>query len=153
MSSRIAMFCWSALTALTLVLVPVASTVAGGENGVVRVKSAYAIDETVSRLKRDIAAKGIKLFKKIDQSKLASDAGIKVRPLRCWSSAIRRSGPIHYLQSGRWPRLAGCLLVFEDEKGVVWTAHRDFAWIDRGHGITDREAQMLRTLAPKTESE
>jgi hypothetical protein len=39
-------------------------------------KSAYPIGETIERLKKDIAGKGIKFFDEIDQSKLAADAGI-----------------------------------------------------------------------------
>ena len=34
------------------------------------------------------------------------------------------------------------LLVIEDEKGDVWTAYTDFAWIARRHGIQDREQQF-----------
>jgi hypothetical protein len=49
-------------------------------DGVVRVKSAFAMDETISRIKTDIANKGIRFFSEIDQSKLAADAGIKLRP-------------------------------------------------------------------------
>ena len=143
MSPRLAIVCWSAVTALILVLLPVAATVASGENGVVRVKSAYAIEETVSRLKQDIAAKGIKLFNEIDQSKLASDAGIKLRP----STLLVFGNPplgTQFITANPdagldWPVR---LLVFEDEKGVVWTAYTDFAWIARRHGITDREAQF-----------
>ena len=143
MSARIAIVCWSALLALILLLVPVAVTVASGESGVVRVKSAYVIDETVSRLKQDIAAKGIKLFNEIDQSKLASDAGIKLRP----STLLVFGNPplgTQFITANPdagldWPVR---LLVFEDEQGVVWTAYTDFAWIARRHGITDREAQF-----------
>ncbi len=51
-----------------------------GSDGIVRVKSAYPIGETIERLKKDIADKGIKFFDEIDQSKLAADAGIKLRP-------------------------------------------------------------------------
>src|SRR5690242_19727638 len=50
------------------------------EDGIVKVKSAYALKETIERLKQDIAAKGIKFFSEIDQAKLAEDAGIKLRP-------------------------------------------------------------------------
>src|SRR6476660_4348188 len=49
-------------------------------DGVVRVKSAYSFQNTVERLKRDIAAKGIRFFSEIDQAKLAADAGIKLNP-------------------------------------------------------------------------
>src|SRR5438876_143739 len=47
------------------------------DDGVIRVKSAYGVAETVARLKADIAAKGIKFFDEIDQQKLAADAGVK----------------------------------------------------------------------------
>ena len=50
------------------------------DSGIVRVKSAYSVPETVARLKADVAAKGIRFFEEIDQAKLAADAGIKLRP-------------------------------------------------------------------------
>ncbi len=50
------------------------------DNGIVRVKSAVPMAEAITRIKADIAAKGIKFFSEIDQSKLAADAGIKLRP-------------------------------------------------------------------------
>ena len=50
------------------------------DNGIVRVKSAVPMAEAIARIKADIAAKGIKFFSEIDQSKLAADAGIKLRP-------------------------------------------------------------------------
>jgi hypothetical protein len=56
------------------------SPVLAGDDGVITVKSAYSIRETIERLKKDIADKGIKFFNEIDQSKLAADAGIKLRP-------------------------------------------------------------------------
>ena len=45
------------------------------ENGVVAVRSAYAMTETVSRLKQDIAGKGLMFFQEVDQSKLAHETG------------------------------------------------------------------------------
>jgi hypothetical protein len=49
------------------------------DDGVVRVKSAHGVEETVKILERDIAAKGIKFFGEIDQAKLAAEAGIQLR--------------------------------------------------------------------------
>lgn len=68
----------SGLTAAALVVAPEA--LPKSSDGVVRVKSAYGFQETIERLKRDIAAKGIRFFSEIDQSKLAADAGIKLDP-------------------------------------------------------------------------
>src|SRR4029453_10709667 len=49
-------------------------------NGVVKGKSAYPMAETIDRLKKDVAAKGITFFAEIDQTKLAGNAGIKLEP-------------------------------------------------------------------------
>lgn len=53
---------------------------APASNGVVKVKSLYGFDDTITRLKADIAQKGIMFFSAIDQARLASDAGIKLSP-------------------------------------------------------------------------
>src|SRR5262245_28296944 len=50
------------------------------QNGIVKGKSAYPMAETIDRLKKDVAAKGITFFAEIDQTKLAAEAGIKLRP-------------------------------------------------------------------------
>jgi hypothetical protein len=50
------------------------------EDGIVKVRSAYSMDETIARVKQDIAGKGIMFFSAVDQSKLAADAGIKLPP-------------------------------------------------------------------------
>ncbi len=49
-------------------------------SGIIKVKSAYSVSETIARLKKDVADKGIKFFIEVDQAKLAADAGIKLRP-------------------------------------------------------------------------
>ena len=49
-------------------------------NGLVRVKSAHGFDETIARIKADVEAKGITFFQQIDQSRLAAEAGIQIRP-------------------------------------------------------------------------
>jgi len=56
------------------------AAVSRAEDGIVKVKSAYSVAETIARLKKDIAAKGIMFFSEIDQSQLAASAGVKLRP-------------------------------------------------------------------------
>jgi uncharacterized protein (DUF302 family) len=114
-----------------------------GEDGLIKVKSAYGIDETVARLKSDIAAKGIMFFSAIDQSQLAAGAGIPLRPSTLLifgnpplGTQFMTSNPYSGLD---WPVR---LLVIQDEKGDVWAAYTDFAWIARRHGIHDREQQF-----------
>jgi uncharacterized protein (DUF302 family) len=113
------------------------------DDGIVRVKSAYPVAETVTRLKQDVAAKGIMFFSEVDQAKLAAGAGITLRP----SVLLTFGNPplgTQFITSNPnagldWPVR---LLVFETEKGEVFAAYTDFAWIARRHGITDRDAQF-----------
>jgi uncharacterized protein (DUF302 family) len=113
------------------------------DNGVVRVKSAYNVDETIARLKADIATKGIRFFAEIDQSKLAQGAGISLHrstllefgnpPLGTQFITARAEAGLD------WPVR---LLVTEDERGDVWAVYTDFTWIAQRHGITNRGEQF-----------
>jgi uncharacterized protein (DUF302 family) len=133
----------SAVAAVVVCLSSYSALTSAGGDGIVRAKSAYPLGETVSRLKNDIAAKGIMFFSEVDQSQLAAGAGIALRP----SVLLTFGNPplgTQFITSNPnagldWPVR---LLVFESEKGEVWTAYTDFGWIARRHGIKDREAQF-----------
>ena len=114
-----------------------------GDDGLVKVRSAYSVDETIARIKQDIAAKGIMFFQEVDQAKLAAGAGIKLRPSTLLSfgnpplgAQFLTSNPYSGLD---WPVR---VLVLQDEAGAVWAAYTDFAWIAKRHHITDREKQF-----------
>jgi len=114
-----------------------------GDDGVVRVKSAYPLGETVERLKKDVADKGIRFFDEIDQARLAAGAGIT---LRASVLLIFGNPPLgtQFITANAnagldWPVR---LLVFEDENGEVWVAYTDFGWIARRHGIENRKDQF-----------
>ena len=114
-----------------------------GDDGIVTVKSAYPLGETIERLKRDIADKGIKFFNEIDQSRLAADAGIKLRPSVLLIFGNPPLGTQFITANANagldWPVR---LLVYESEKGEVWTAYTDFDWIARRNGIENRRDQF-----------
>ena len=120
-----------------------AHSAANLDDGVVKVKSAYSFDETVSRLKQDIEKKGIMFFSAVDQAKLGASANIALKP----STLLIFGNPplgIQFLTSNPsagldWPVR---LLVNQDDSGQVWAVYTDFAWIARRHGITDRDAQF-----------
>lgn len=126
-----------------LTAAPAAAQTPVGPDGLVRVRSAYGVDETVARLRADIAAKGIMFFSAVDQQQLAAQAGITLRP----STLLTFGNPplgAQFLTSNPysgldWPVR---LLVLQDEAGAVWAAYTDFDWIARRHGIGDRGAQF-----------
>jgi len=91
-------------------------------------KSIYPFAETIERLKKDIAAKGIRFFSEIDQTKLAADAGIKLDP----STLLVFGNPplgTQFIAANPnagldWPVR---LLVTQDGSGAVWAVYTDFA--------------------------
>ena len=110
-------------------------------DGVISVQSAFGFDETIRRLKADIADKKIMFFDAIDQAKLASGAGIELRP----STLLVFGNPPLGIQFLTAKPAAGLdwpvrLLVTEDAQGQVWAMYTDFAWIARRHGIENRDA-------------
>lgn len=119
-----------------------------GPDGVIRVRSAYGMQETISRIRADIAAKGILFFSAVDQQQLAADAGIKLNP----STLLTFGNPplgAQFLTANAvsgldWPVR---LLVLQDDAGTVWAAYTDFAWIARRHGIANRQEQFAKATS------
>jgi uncharacterized protein (DUF302 family) len=139
----------TAFVLATLLVLPMANSArAEGDDGIVKVKSAVSIPVAVARIKNDIASKGIKFFMEIDQSKLAADANIKLRP----STLLVFGNPplgTQFITSNPnagldWPVR---LLLTQDANGDVWAVWTDFDWIAKRHGIKDREAQFKMATA------
>jgi uncharacterized protein (DUF302 family) len=99
--------------------------------------------ETIKRMKKDIADKGIMFFDEIDQSKLAADAGVTLLPSTLLVFGNPPLGTL-FLTSDPdagldWPVR---VLVYQDDKGDVWVAYTDFTWIAKRHGITNRDKEF-----------
>jgi uncharacterized protein (DUF302 family) len=111
--------------------------------GVKRTPSAYGFDDTVARIKTDIAAKGIRFFTEIDQSKLGEGANIPLRPSKLLLFGNPPLG-VQFLTANPyagldWPVR---ILVFQDEGGKVWVAYTDFRYIAARYDLKDRDAQI-----------
>ncbi len=143
---------FASLLLFSLVAVACSAAWAESDDGIMRVKSAVPMAEAITRIKTDIAAKGIKFFDEIDQSKLAADAGIKLRP----STLLVFGNPplgTQFITSNPdagldWPVR---LLLTQDDNGDVWAVWSDFNWIARRHKIRDRGAQFsMATMVVKS---
>jgi uncharacterized protein (DUF302 family) len=142
LTKRVANICTLVLLALFILSTAPAAR-ADSDDGIVRLKSAVPMAEAITRIKADIASKGIKFFTEIDQSKLAADAGIKLRP----STLLVFGNPplgTQFITSNPnagldWPVR---LLLTQDDNGDVWAVWTDFEWIAKRHNIRDRTAQF-----------
>ncbi len=120
----------------------VASATAPAE-GVIRQRSDYAFDETVARLKADIAAKGIRFFEAIDHAQLGAGANLPING----STLLLFGNPplgVQFLQSNPlagldWPVR---MLVTQDPDGSVWVSWTDFRFVAGRYRIADRDAQI-----------
>lgn len=119
---------------------PVASAPA---NGVIKQRSDYAFDDTIVRIKADIAAKGIRFFDEIDQQKLGAGANLPIGR----STLLLFGNPplgVQFLQSNPlagldWPVR---MLVTEDQDGSVWVSWTDFRFVANRYQLTGRDAQI-----------
>jgi uncharacterized protein (DUF302 family) len=126
-----------------IVGVSAGTTAKASGDGIVRVASAYPLEETIARIKDDLKQKGILLFDDIDQAKLAAGAGIDLHPSHLIVFGNPPLGTLFITADAEagldWPVR---LLVYEDDNGKVWMAYTDFDWIARRHEIDSRKKEF-----------
>ena len=111
--------------------------------GVIKQKSDYAFDETVTRIKADIATKGISFFDEIDQTALGASADLPINRSKLLLFGNPPLG-VQFLQSNPvagldWPVR---MLVTQDDDGQVWVSWSDFRFVANRYQLTDRDAQI-----------
>jgi uncharacterized protein (DUF302 family) len=111
--------------------------------GVIRQKSDYAFDETVTRIKADIAGKGIRFFDEIDHTALGASADLPINRSKLLLFGNPPLG-VQFLQSNPlagldWPVR---MLVTQDDAGQVWVSWSDFRFVANRYQLTDRDAQI-----------
>lgn len=133
----------TAILAATVSIAAGISAKADASDGVVTVKSKYSVGESVKRIKRDVAKKGIMFFGTIDQAKLGNAAGNTVLPSRlvmfgnpALGTTFITANPTAGLD---WPVR---VLVYQTEDGSVYASYTDFDWIAKRHHIDNRAKEF-----------
>ena len=120
--------------------VPIANAPA---QGVIKQRSDYAFDDTITRIKADIAGKGIRFFDEIDQTQLGANAKLAINR----STLLLFGNPplgVQFLQANPvagldWPVR---MLVTQDDDGTVWVSWTDFHFVADRYRLQDRDAQI-----------
>jgi uncharacterized protein (DUF302 family) len=131
---------------ITPILAPAHSAVpvqAAPADGVIKQRSDYGFDETIIRIKADIAMKSIRFFDEIDQTKLGESANLPINR----STLLLFGNPplgVQFLQSNPvagldWPVR---MLVTQDDDGTVWLSWTDFRFVANRYQLSDRDAQI-----------
>lgn len=130
----------AALPAPAQAATPVASAPA---QGVVKQRSDYGFDDTVVRLKADIAAKGIRFFDEIDHTQLGASADLPINRSKLLLFGNPPLG-VQFLQANPvagldWPVR---MLVTQDDDGTVWVSWSDFRFVANRYQLADRDKQI-----------
>jgi uncharacterized protein (DUF302 family) len=117
------------------------------DKGVVNLPSRHSVEETISRLQRLLATKGIKVFARIDQSKEAASVGLYLRPMQLLIFGDPRAGtPLMEV----YPSLAIDLplkaLAWEDAAGKVWLSYNNFHYLQQRHALPDEPFRLTVML-------
>lgn len=106
-------------------------------DGLVRIVSAYSVDETVTRLEAALAARGVKVMAKIDHGANAAGVDLALPP----TTLVLFGNPVAGTQLMVAARSAGIdlpmkALVYEKD-GAVMYEYNAIDYIARRHGIAD----------------
>jgi uncharacterized protein (DUF302 family) len=104
------------------------------ENGILRTASNHSVEETVTRLKSILDAKGVKLFTIVDHSGEAANVGLKMPNTKLLIFGNPKAGTSLMLAS---PSAALDLplriLIAEDAAGKVWISYNAPAYLQARH--------------------
>jgi uncharacterized protein (DUF302 family)/uncharacterized membrane protein YidH (DUF202 family) len=136
--------CIGIFTAIYLIIVSASAAPANSQrsfmsqpnnNGVISLASNHSVDDTLTRLQKMLAEKGIKVFALIDHSGEAEKAGLKMRPTKLLIFGNPKAGtPLMLAAPSIAIDLPLKLLVSQDESGKTWISHNSPDYLrDRHH--------------------
>jgi uncharacterized protein (DUF302 family) len=116
-----------------------------GGNGLIRVDSHYAMDETVRRLQESFTQKGLQIFAVIDHSGEAEKVGLKMAPTKVLIFGSPKAGtPLMVAAPSLAIDLPLKALVAEDPEGKVTVTYNDPEYLRTRHGFP---AELTKNLA------
>jgi uncharacterized protein (DUF302 family) len=119
--------------------------------GIVDRPSNHRVDETLTRLKKILEARGITVFAIIDHSGEAARVGMKMPPTKLVIFGSPKSGtPLMLAGPSSAIDLPLKILVWEDTQGKVWTTYNSPEYLMQRHGLPPdllQNVSLVETLA------
>jgi uncharacterized protein (DUF302 family) len=133
---------WCALVALTVA----AASVSAAENGIATKASPHPVAETLVRLEKVLAAKGMTVFARIDHRAEAERVGLQMRPAQLLIFGNPKGGtPLMVAAPTAALDLPLKALVWEDAAGKVWLSYTRLAYLAQRHEIRGKD-DLIRSL-------
>ena len=130
------------LSTMVLIISPLAMAT---DNGIVRLKSHYSVNETINRLEDVLRKKGMTIFKRVDHSAGAQKVGLELRPTQLLIFGNPKVGtPLMQCSQTAALDLPQKALAYKDASGQVWLAYNDPAYMAKRHDIEGCEKAVAK---------
>ena len=107
------------------------------DNGIVNVRSLHSFADTLQRIERLVATKGLKIFCIIDHSGEAAAAGLQMAPTKLVIFGSPKAGtPLMVANPSTALDLPLKLLVTQDPGNQTWISYNSPAYLEKRHSIT-----------------
>jgi uncharacterized protein (DUF302 family) len=108
------------------------------ENGMIHLRSPYAVSETIRRLEAALHSKNVTVFARVDHSGEAEKVGMKMPPTQLIIFGSPKAGTPLMIAA---PTVAIDLplkaLAWEDMEGQVWLSYNSAEYLKSRHGFPD----------------
>lgn len=120
--------------------------------GLVTLRSAFPVGETLDRLEKLLAQKNIQVFARIDHAAGAAKVKLALRPTQVLLLGNPAAGtPLMQAAQTIGIDLPLKVLAWEDAAGECWLGYNDPAYLAQRHGITDRH-EVINSMAAGLEA-
>jgi uncharacterized protein (DUF302 family) len=115
--------------------------------GIVTISSRFGPEETLGRLKTEIASHGLTLFAAIDHAKGAQDVGLQLRPTTVLIFGNAKVGtPLMQANQTMGIDLPLKALVWQDAANKTWISYNDTVWLARRHRLPAEAEQIAAKM-------
>lgn len=133
------------LRLFTLLCTFMLSTTILADNGLVKMKSPYSVDETLDRFERAVNDKGMTVFARVNHAKGAAGVDLALAPNQLLIFGNPKVGTqLMQSQPTAGIDLPLKVLAWQDGDGQVWLAWNDPAYLAERHAINDRQALVAK---------
>ncbi|MGD1858131.1 MAG: DUF302 domain-containing protein [Leptolyngbyaceae cyanobacterium] len=116
--------------------------------GLIVKSSPYSVEETETRFKQILDAKGLNLFATVDHEKNAAGADLELRPTRVVIFGNPKVGtPLMQCQQTIAIDLPQKVLIWEDEQGNVQLAYNDPQYLGGRHRLDGCGTEAIKTIS------
>jgi uncharacterized protein (DUF302 family) len=131
---------WSAAIGLAL------PAPAAAVDGLVVKPSPHPVAETMDRIERAVKERALVVVARVDHAAAAQKAGLTLRPTELLIFGNPKAGtPLMQAVQSIGIDLPLKVLAWEDDKGKVWLAYNDPAWLATRHRVGER-TEVVRAI-------